>query len=324
MGGEIATEKRGKGDMRRTLALFSTLAFIVATPPLEAQAHHYSYNSDMGFRSFSYQRIQGTHDDDGGCTFSDSGLADFKESDADYLNYGAEEVSYYEDTCRSQFKVGPLTEDWGDSPPESGGVTTDDTGEEEAAGLEGPEPEPCPTFDPCMPETTRTQPDRPGRGSKRPQTLSASSTTWYPRKQLYSSIAWEDPVEIDVNKSEVWLNFRSTDGCAGAASIGHRARHYWLSETDWSRTHAEGGLDGPFCTYVARWSNARFVNNYFCDGASLPIGASFPAAQTRTRMWPNRAIGLPAGRHKPVRSWSKAGGCQGLLSVELKWKVRRV
>jgi hypothetical protein len=262
----------------------------------------------MRFDSSSYQTDYGSRDADGGCQFAGPSFA---ESGADSVSLGAEEVSYDPDTCTSQYKVGPLTEGWGDSPPESAGATVDDSGTLSVAGLQEPEPEP-----PCRPWIGCA------RASMQESAVTSSAGTWYPRKELYSSIAWEDPFQLDVNKTEVWLNYRSTSTCAGAGRVYHRARNYWLTESGWSRTHSEGGLDGPFCTYVARWNNARFVNDAFCDAVTP---GTYPfAPQTRTRMWPNRAIGLPAGRHRPYRQYSKAGGCSWLLHVELKWKVRRV
>ena len=289
----------------RSLALIAVASMLcsalLSTTAPTAQAETQYYNGNMSFSSSSQRTEYGTRDADGGCEFAGDF---FPESGADSLSLGAEETSYDPDTCTSVYRVGELSEGWGDSPPESGGVTVDDTGTQSAPGLQEPpvrcRPIPCET-------------------SVEPQSSATSSTQWYPRKELYSSIAWEDPFDIDVNKSEVWLNFKSTDSCAGAARVYHRRRHYWLSETGWNRTHNEGALEN-YCTYVARWSNARFVNDRFCD----IIGAPYGYPQTRTRMWPNRAIGLPSGRHKPYRRYSKAGGCSSLLHAETKWKIRRV
>jgi hypothetical protein len=278
--------------------------FAAVAASAEAETQH--YNSDMSFSSYSQRTEYGTRDADGGCEF---GGEFFPESGADSLALGAEELSYDPDTCTSVYRVGHLREGWGDSPPESGGVTVDDSGTESTPGLQEPPPPPCRPWFPCESKAF----------SAESQSSTTSSTQWYPRKELYSSIAWEDPFQLDVNKTEVWLNFKSTDSCAGAGRVYSRRRHYWLSETGWSRTHDQNGRE-VHCTYVARWNNGRFVNDRFCD----IIGAPYFYPQTRTRMWPNRAIGLPRGRHKPWQRYSKAGGCSSFLHAETKWKIRRV
>jgi hypothetical protein len=294
----------------RHLPLIVAATIAAALPP-QALGDTQHYSSDTSFSSYSYQEQQGTRDADGGCEFTGPAIT---ESGADTVSLGADEVSYDPDTCRTTYRVGTLTEGWGDSPPETEDTTQDDSGTQQTPGLQEPEPRqaPCRPWLPC---------DVPAEPASTFSASASSAPIWYPRKELYSSIAWEEPFQLDVNKTEVWLNFRSTDTCAAAGRTYHRARNSWRWGTGWRRTHSAGGIDA-YCTYVARWNNARFVNDIFCDviyGPGYP-----PAPQTRTRMWPNRAIGLPAGRHRPYRVYSKAGGCSDLLHVELRWKVRRL
>jgi hypothetical protein len=278
--------------------------------PLRAEAATYHYSSDMGFASFTNQTEYGTLTVEEGCQFAGDF---FPESNADNLAMGAEEISYDSDTCRSEYRVGRLTEaprDW-PPPPDSDG-TIDDSGETWVPGLQEPEPPAvCAPFDPCP--LRRASPAKA-------QVTAASSRRWFPRKVLQSSIAWEDPFQKDVNKTEVRLNYRSTDDCAAAGRVSHWWRHSWLSETGWERTHEEHTYQA-FCTFAATETKARFVNDLFCDIIGSPQEDPPP---TRTRHWPNRAIGLPAGRHKPFREYSKAGGCSFLLHVELKWTIRRL
>jgi len=132
------------------------------------------------------------------------------------------------------------------------------------------------------------------------------------RKVVTGYSAWEDPVQLDVNKVSNSVNFRASRKCAAASqgSLWDQARYRW--GTGWSKIHHD--LQTYWgCSHATSKTYARFRNMLFCD----------PTSETRTRMWPNRVAGYPGGSwvHEPL-GMSKTGDCAGLLHTETKAKVQ--
>lgn len=305
---------------RISLAIMAAAAVLLVTiaPPV-AEAATYYYESDEGYSASSYQTEYGTRDADGACVV---GGPTFPESDADTVSWGAEEVEYDPDTCRTVYRCGPLQEGWENTPPESGGRLSDE-GSGEEPGLEESAPPPqCRPWLPCPSSSTYSQRgvSELQRGVSGLASSSGEARRWYPRKELYGAIWYEDPIHIDVSKTEVWLNFKSTNTCAAAGRYKWRWHENWLDESGWQRDRHEFSKSTS-CSLVSIADRASFKNDEFCKRIGLPF---IPTSTTRTYIWPNGVTGLRSGRHHPFRSYRKLGGCSWALSSEVRYKVRRL
>jgi hypothetical protein len=131
------------------------------------------------------------------------------------------------------------------------------------------------------------------------------------RKVVTGYSAWEDVVQLDVNKVQNSINFRPSGRCAAASEGSLWDRISWRWGTGWIVDYRELQRHWA-CSHVTSKTYAQFRNMTFC-----------PRVTTITRMWPNRVAGYPGGSwvHEPL-GLSKSGACSYLLHSETRASVQ--
>lgn len=253
------------------VAVVPSSVFAAVPPTLDGPNVVY-YPQDMPFTSSSLEIIQGTRDSEGACDVDGPLLS----TEADTASLGAEEIAFDPDTCRSQFAVGAVAPDPDDSAPADPTVARDEGGSE---------------FDGVA----------DGSGA------AAAASSCCSRKVAVGYSAWEDPIQLDVNKVQNSVNFKASSTCAAASRGGLWDRISWRFGSGWYVLHRD--LDRYWaCDRVVSKTYARFRNRI--------LG-------TRTRMWPNRTVGYPGGRtNHQCLGLSKTGTGADRLHSECKLSVK--
>jgi hypothetical protein len=214
--------------------------------------------------------VQGTTEGARGCRFEGE-LTVTPETPA----VAIDEVAHDPDTCRSLVRTGEIAvpKEASDTPEK--GMTVDQGGDSPTA-----------TYD-----------EAGASGG------STAASPAYPRKIARGYSAWEDPAEIDVAKSENWLNWNPNAVCAAAgwSTQGYNRNWYagWHSEFHiFTRDES--------CQAIISKSESSYENSIFCNPASI------------TNVWflPNRVRGLEDGIAKQNWDAGKNGDCAGLLHFE--------
>ncbi len=230
--------------------------------------------SDLPFTTSSLNVVQGSRETGIGCRFTGE-LTVTPETPA----VAIDEIAHDPDTCRSLVRVGEIPVPTESSATSEKGMTVDQGG------------------DPFSVTAGQDVGSTPDAGTE------AAAAAVYPRKVARAYSAWEDPPQIDVAKSENWVNWNPTANCASAGWSTRGYRRNWYA--GW---HSEFHIfeDGANCERVFSKSDSSYENTIFCN----------PFAVTNVWFLPNRVRGLPAG--VATHNWDagKSGDCASLLHFE--------
>jgi len=139
----------------------------------------------------------------------------------------------------------------------------------------------------------------------------------YGRWTAYIHSWWEDPPQKDVTKVENEIEWAPDATCAAPTGSNpiRRVRRYWLSDTGWSPV-SHVWDEWATCSEVRSGSDARFVNDDFCDTVSGPF---IDPEDDRTRHVQSIRGEARARSHFGISS-EKSGGCSFLLTFD--WESR--
>lgn len=238
-----------------------------------------AYTPDLPFISSTDAVVQGSRSDNGDCTFTGQ-----IETTDEAASVGSEEAAFDPDTCQSVMRTGPL--------PEATTLSA-------SAATARKRKEPRARAAAILYDTKSGSATRPGLGGGTLRT----------RRLAVGYSAWEDPVELDVNKITNSVNWRPSTTCTAAGSSTFGYRQSWFIRTGWAllndnfRTIAE-------CDVVAGRSDGLFFNKNFCD----------PRKDTYTYI-DNRVQGTRDGQARQTWNMVKNGDCAWLLHQEHRVSV---
>jgi hypothetical protein len=239
-----------------------------------ARPHDIQYGeSDLNFRSSQLRIVSGVRQLDGSCWFE----GELRASPSTPA-VGQEEIAYDPDTCQSLVRYGELRSA---SEPSAESATA----------------------------TTQSEVSSDSESASLGLVPSEKNAVLYQRQLASGYTAWEDPFQLDVNKSKNEVNWRPSRYCAGARSSDVNMYLSWRSGTGWYKEYRDW-IRYSNCERVASTTHSSFENPTFCA-----------ANVTNTWYLPNRVWGLPAAN--AVHGWEagKSGGCTDLLHLEHKLTV---